>query len=66
MEQSQLWEERSIEVKDFITKYAWCKKNMTYVSFIKVNTASGKEEEYEKLLGILQKKSKHAPYINLK
>jgi len=27
MEQSQLWEERSIEVKDFINKYGWCKRN---------------------------------------
>jgi hypothetical protein len=36
------------------------------VAFIKVNSEPGKEEEYEKLLTLQQKKSKNAPYINLR
>jgi hypothetical protein len=51
-EQQEIWEVRAIEVKDFLSKYAWCKKNQTYTAFIKINSSSGKEEEYEKLLSI--------------
>jgi hypothetical protein len=57
---------RSIEVKEFINKYGWCKKNQTYVAFIKTNESPAKEEEYDKLLQMVQKKSKQTPYLNLK
>lgn len=50
MEQSQLWEVRAIEIKDFITKYAWCPKNKTYTAFIKINDKNNRDEEYYKLL----------------
>jgi hypothetical protein len=45
-EQAQLWEERAIEVKDFINKYGWCAKNKTFTSFIKLTVTLEKEEEY--------------------
>lgn len=47
-------------MKEFINKFAWCKKNQTYVAFIKVNSAPGKEEEQEKLMALLHKKSKNS------
>ena len=66
MEQSQIWEMRSIEVKEFINKYGWCKRNQTYVAFIKTNVSPARQEEYDKLLQMVQKKSKQAQYLNLK
>ncbi|CDW74616.1 glucoamylase [Stylonychia lemnae] len=66
MEQSQIWEIRSIEVKEFVNKYGWCKKNQTYTSFIQVKQIPGKEEEQDKLLMLIQKKSKLSSSINLK
>jgi hypothetical protein len=60
VEQSQLWEERAIEVKDFITKYGWCSKNKTYTAFIKLNEKCGQAEEYYQLLTNQAKKVKQA------
>lgn len=46
LEQSLLWEERAIEIKDFIYKYAWCPKNGSFTDFIKFRDCNGKEEEF--------------------
>ena len=51
-EQAHLWEERAIEVKDFINKYGWCARNKTFTSFIKLNGTLEKEEEFQ---GLIQK-----------
>lgn len=58
VEQSQLWEEKAIEVKDFIMKYGWCPKNKTYTAYIKVNQNSGKSDEYYQMLNNQAKKLK--------
>ena len=63
MDQSQLWEERAIEVKDFITKFGWCPKNKTYTAFIKINEKNVKSEEYYQLLANQAKKAKTTSYM---